>query len=538
MEFKGTASARPFKDHRSFSADFPEESRDDYVARLVATFHEVFAQLQIDVGSDRSTGTRLPGDHAPNSITGMASFIYESMSTSARNYHYVEHVFDLIRGDVCGEEEQEENICVLDAIAILAALFHDCVYANIDGGLSKLQKQKLQGAIHEVTVVTTTSSSSSTTADDGDKNAAPTTTAWTIAPLSTETARDKLLSMVLQVFGMAHGETLLPGKGGNEFLSAVIAVRELEAWVPFPDLVKIAVCIEATIPFRPANPVTGESALEILYQRLKGIVKDSSPVSLTEEECLEAVQRACLVANEDIGNFATSNHAMFMDKTWSLLPESNAALRQAYTIFEFHHAVFKMRGFFEFVKADLIFQQFRGTPSTALLERLTRRAAANIVVGGRYLAVKLISVTFLAAIAQLSGGDAPISLFMGELPGTENGSRRLEDVLELQSMQTVQENSTIDMKVYRLLAEGRLSETAFDVKQSPLSAYFYGIMGDERVQQVLEGAGPLYPMSNDLAWTFLKMLPFEAVGIVASLIAGKVSEREQAILNIVRTLEP
>jgi hypothetical protein len=528
MEFNCTALSRPFKTRRSFSADFPE-SRDDYVARLVATFHEVFAQLQIDVGSD--TGTRLPGDHAQNSIKGMASFIYESMSTSARNYHYVEHVFDLIRGDVCGEEEAGD--CVLDAIAILAALFHDCIYANIDGGLSKLQKQKLQGAIQEVTVVTTRSPS--TTAAAGD-NVAP-TTAWTIAPSSSEFARDKLLSMVMQVFGMTHGESLLPGKGGNEFLSAVIAVRELEAWIPFPDLVKIAVCIEATIPFRPANPDTGESALEILYQRLKGIVKEF-PVSLSEEECLEAVQRACLVANEDIGNFATSNHAIFMDKTWSLLPESNAALRQAYTIFEFHHAVFKMRGFFEFVKADLIFQQFRGTPSTALLERLTRRAAANIVVGGRYLAVKLVSVTFLAAIAQLSGGDAPISLFMGELPGTENCSCRLEDVLDLQSMQDVQENSTIDMNVYRLLAEGRLAETAFDVKQSPLSAYFYGIMGDERVQQVLEGAGPVYPMSNDLAWTFLKMLPCEAVGRVASLIAGKVSEREQAILNIARTIGP
>lgn len=487
------------KARRAFSANYPD-SRETYVTKLVATFRSAFEGLQI------SNAT------LELSMELMSNFIYESMSTSARNYHHVQHVFDVIEGE--GR--------VLDAVAILAALFHDCIYANIDGGLSRLQRQKLAGAIVEEVAAVETEN---------------VTTQLRIVQDPHEETEDKLLSMVMQIFGLDYGEVLNPGSGGNEFLSAVIAVRELQTMVPFADLVKIAVCIEATIPFRPNDGITGESALEKLYGRLCGFVQTFN-VDLSKDDCLKAVQRACLLANEDIGNFATSNHALFIDKTWSLLPESNAALRQAYTIFEFHHAVFKMYGFFQFVKADLIYQQFRGTPSDTVLHALTEAAAANISVGRRYLAVKLVSSTFLAALAQLSGGDAPISLFMGELPNIATPGGRLEQVLELRNIRDVQDDPKIDMNVYRLLAEGRLSETAFDVKQSPLSAYFYGIMGNEQVHYILEKNEPMYPMSDELGWKFLKLLPRLAVVCVASLIAEKAAERREKIQEVLRQLDP
>lgn len=110
--------------------------------------------------------------------------------------------------------------------------------------------------------------------------------------------------------------------------------------------------------------------------------------------------------------FNHQDQAWFLDNTWSLLPESNEALRHKflYTVQEFQFAVFKMHGFFAyFLKPELIFQQFRGVPTDEEMVALKSRAGRNIEIGRRYVAAKLLSVSVLSAFAELTGGDAPIS---------------------------------------------------------------------------------------------------------------------------------
>jgi len=60
---------------------------------------------------------------------------------------------------------------------------------------------------------------------------------------------DILLAIATSIFGFKSHQTLLPFAGLNEFLSAMLACRELEKSLTLKQLVRIVVCIEATIPF-------------------------------------------------------------------------------------------------------------------------------------------------------------------------------------------------------------------------------------------------------------------------------------------------
>jgi hypothetical protein len=498
----GVASdAGDISDSSSSDDSLLSPSRETYLARLVSKFQGSLGQLGA-----------LDATDASDKVAYMSTFIYESMSNSARNYHFVQHVFDVIDGNVCASGTNTEP--VLDAIAVLAALFHDCVYVNVDGCLSTWQRQKLHGAIVEETA---------------DSRGGPNVVVRT----HPDSLRDPLLCMVLSIFGLKANQTLTPATGLNEYLSAVIAVRELEQLLSFKILVQIAVCIEATIPFRSVNE-GGETPLDRLYSRLVQTVKTGS-VDLTEQECVQAVQRAALVANEDVGNFGTTDHAWFLDNTWSLLPETNEALRgeHLYTVDQFLCAVFKMHCFFSFLKPGLIFQQFRGVPNSSTVDCLTVNAAQNLQVGSKYVAAKLVGVSFLASLAELSGGDVPISSFLGDLPSRKDRYSQLVENAQLTRPANWSDHCC--PQVYRLLAKGRRKETSFDVRQSPGAAYLYACIGDDGLKRVLESV-TTYPMTTDIARKFLTMLPRAAVAHLAEKITMVALSRKERILNVLRSL--
>lgn len=436
----------------------------------------------------------------------MATFIYESMSTGARNYHHVQHVFDVIENNTFATQPGET---VLDPIAILATLFHDCVYANVDGGLSDEQRAKLRGAIDD------------TTAETSHNQDVP--VQLKTHPNATD---DSLLRVALNIFGFEANEILQPNRGQNEFLSAVIALRELESLLPPKTLVMIAACIEATIPFRGSND-DNEDPLELLYERVCR-VSEQFELNMSEDECLETVKRATLVGNEDVGGFGTSNHDHFMDITWSLLPETNEALRDtSYSVFDFHCAVYKMYSFFTHMQSNLVFHQFRGYPEASLVTQRTVAAEENIQFGKRYLAAKLIGTSFLASIAVLTGGDAPIQLFMGQntTTGGPSMAERLHD-----SKQDIRKCDSTNCQVSRLLTEGRVSVTSFDLQQSPISTYLYNILGDKAVGSLADTIDT-YPMTKAKARLFLARIPKDAVHFVANIMADLATERREKILQ-------
>ena len=101
-----------------------------YISRLVTKFKSSLIALNARNISDWK-------------LERMSILIHECMSNISRNYHSVEHVFD-----ICEELDKEEREEVKtsttknaknEAIGILSALFHDCIYTNVDGGLTQNQ---------------------------------------------------------------------------------------------------------------------------------------------------------------------------------------------------------------------------------------------------------------------------------------------------------------------------------------------------------------------------------------------------------------
>lgn len=447
-----------------------------YIARLIVGFRDALQELE-------ATPTTAQ-------LERWAIFIHESMSASSRNYHSVKHVFDL--ADTWD-----------DPIGIISAYFHDCIYFHVDGGFSKGQAAILKGVI------------SSTS--DGK------------ARLNRDTD-DEMLKMVLRVFGFAEDAELSPMQGLNEFLSAVIAVRELKPVLDTRILAEITCCIEATIPFRSVDS-DGKTPMDRLYDRMV-ITNDEFKLGMTEMEIVQAVQRAALLSNRDLANFGSSDCAFFLDNTWMLLPETNETLRHqyVYTVSEFQHALVKMKGFFNFLKPNVIFADFRGVPSNEQIQSLTNQACHNLEIGRTYVGAKVVALTMLAAFAQLTGGDGPMSLFTGDLPSRHHVSRRLEDHLPEASKEGIEERC--DYSVYCILAVGRKSETSFDIRQSPLAAYLYSCMGDEGIKRVLSEQ-TIHPMTPEGAIPFLKALPREAVLRVAQNMAHVAVSRQAKILEII-----
>ena len=235
--------------------------------------------------------------------------------------------------------------------------------------------------------------------------------------------------------------------GLNEFLSIVVAMRKLEPILNRTVLCQIACCIEATIPFRPPNKQG--TPMDRLYARLQE-TNIQLNLCMKDEILVESVQPAACLQNLDVASFATTDRAWFLDNTWSLLLENNESLRHQYfyTVHEFQKAVFKLNGFFSFLKMNVIFQSFRGVPSQQELDLMTTQATRNMEVGCTYVCAKLLSTSVLAAFAILMGGVAPISLFMGDLPSHKHFSRRLEDALPLPSLERLQH---FDLDVYNIL---------------------------------------------------------------------------------------
>jgi hypothetical protein len=412
--------------------------------------------------------------------------IHECMSGRGRRFHTVEHVFDISSG--------------APPLETLAILFHDAVYCQVDDGLPP----RLQELLHDAVEI-----------QDG-----PTYIMKPIAPEQTHTV------MVARIFGFTAGQTLSPYAGLNEYLSAVLAVRSLHGALPPRLLGEIAVCIEATIPFRGNE--TNDPSLA-LAERLTSSNEEFS-LGMSPEQQEEAISCAVKVANRDVGNFASEDARWFLDNTWKLLPETNNSLRgqRLYTISEYRSAMSKMEGFLGFLDPGCVFRQFRNEPTDEVYHQMRVRAEANILLGARYLRAKLLAASLLEALAYRTGGDAPISLFMGDLP-IDQPTIRLESYLP---PKPGHQATDIDEQVLDLLEKGRANDSGFDMKHSPLAAYLYLRVGQAECDRLSKVAKESLAAAEDPGLTYLEALPADAVRMVAEACTHLATTRAERLRAI------
>lgn len=296
-------------------------------------------------------------------LEAAGQLVYRAMTQESRCYHDLDHLFAVARE--------------VPALARLAVIYHDVVYLSVDGGMTPEISEKI-----------------------GDVVSRCEGRVWLTA------VPDELVSGVATIFGFSAGQELPLDAGLNEFLSAVLAVRELRAFLQDHDLWAIAACIEATIPFRA--PVDGKSPDDLLGDRIRALNLPS--------EKIESIQvLAVKVANADVQSFGKPDFGQFIDNTWEILAETNRDFQEggAYTIRTYREALCRMERFFHDLDPGVIWRRHGNVPDDEAYRILDECSRANLRDALIYLKSYIAALSIVEALAVLTGGDGPISDLFG-----------------------------------------------------------------------------------------------------------------------------
>jgi hypothetical protein len=411
------------------------------------------------------------------------------MNAHTRYYHTLDHIFMLIDPD--------------DAVRTLAALYHDIVYYQVDRKFTP-EVEELVGPYIQLQT-------------DGG-----------VQIVENVVPEDRMIHMALAMFDLRPGQQF-PAVGAlNEFLSAVVMLKELEGFVPPKALLFITLMIEASIPFRGRDE-QGRAHPEVMAERLRLISQIYCRESLTEIEVENAVKRAVLFSNKDIESFAEPDPAHFLDNTWKLLPETNPyhLARDLYTIRSYRQALWQMHEFLCHLDPDDVFSQYHGAPPESEFNRIVRNAHTNLHLGCEYLKIRIVAISLLEALAEVSGGDASMMLFLAELPA-KNGRRRRFDYY----LPALDPPSWVDTNaaIYRLLSKSRDSDWGYDPVSSPLSLYVYMSLPPQELSACFEMAGSMFA-EQITADEFLRRMDPAVVSVVAIASAEIVLIRRDQLLR-------
>lgn len=414
-----------------------------------------------------------------NEIEQWGFSIHSALSAPGREFHNHDHVIALAKEG--------------DPLEVLAALYHDAVYLQVDHG----PPRSMRGEMDQV--LAPTEGGCRVLAAAGDR----------------EGTAD-----VLAIFGHRVGDVVTPMTGLNEFASALVAAVQLHKALDRHQRIAVAACIEQTIPFR-TNPVVQ------LRDRL-------SALGITGDDLETTVKRAVRLGNRDVENFADNDAARFLDNTWKLLPESNPALHSpmVYTMRDYRMALQKMEAFLAWLPAERVFHAWGDEPKPEIHARRVARTTGNLQLAVRYLRAKLYAIAMLEALAELTGGDVPVDYFMGGIKTREHPNmKRIED--HLPHLGAARD---VDKSLQRLLAEGRASESSFDTKPSPVGAFLHETVGEAAVMQGVETAKRWWAGAGD-ARSFIAAQPAKPVAAIARAAANIIDTRRDRLFALAERLD-
>lgn len=418
-------------------------------------------------------------------LASLSQLIVQTMMGPWRYFHSVQHILEV--GDST------------DAIEVLAALFHDIIYVQVDGNIPFNLTPYLAPFIRE---------------ERGK---------FFVRQQNT-TEQDTIFELVTTLFRVEPGEELFPFTGQNEFLSALVAAKLLEPLLTLDLIVQVIACIEATIPFRTQSDF-GLSPSEELYQSLQSI-KQKFNLNLTNAELIQIVKRSVRLANRDVSGFAHPSSAVFLSNTWNLLPETNHQLKQSesYTVRDYRIALQKMGVFMKFLNVELIFREFRGEPAPQIYAYLVDQARRNLEVARLYLDSKLVANAILEALSLRLGSDVPLTIMMGQLTDGYSSMGRLGDSFPT-LINSFRPKTVLEWEVCKLLERGRAQSTAFDLKTAPLTSFVVQYMG-------FEGIFQMWPATQDFfqgtitSEEFLAACDTDLVNIIINEVAKLLEKRK------------
>jgi hypothetical protein len=450
------------------------QSKTGSIQELVAVCEQAFVCLQIPVTSQE--------------LEELAITIHRSMSMEARHFHTPEHVLHLANAS--------------DPIQSLASLFHDIVYYQVDQGFSPEIYGCISPYILEV---------------EGE--------IWLV---DTQGQSDRMFRITMDMFGFSPGQKLSTQAGSNEFLSALVMAKRLERLVHEKILLQTIAYIEATIPFR-GKDVHSNSPYEVLADRLRKI-SQAYQIHMKAAEIDDTICGAVAFANRDVDSFAEKDASVFLDGTWKLMPETNAALRsgRVYSIKDYRRALEKMASFLGYLNPENIFHHYKGVPPKVEFREMVKQAYQNIATAREYLSIKLLALAVLEALADLTGGDAPLSLFTGDIQRNGDDAHRYENFLSMPDALKELDQSSV---IYKLLESGRAGETNFDMRNSPLALFLYSQLSQGQIYLLLAAAKEMFA-GNLEPRPFLEKFDASLVAAVANACAATVMTRQEKLSQI------
>lgn len=422
----------------------------------------------------------------------LAMMVHRSMDPKTRAYHTAEHVFFMCEG--------------MNSHQILAALFHDVVYVQLDGGFP-------EAVAHTLDVVRS----------EGG--------AFFLGDIA---AKDTAAHLCAALFGFRSGDALGLYTGLNEFLSALVAARLLQSLVSAADLVRVVAAIEATIPFR--SPVAGQGAAAVLAQRAAAWVQETGldlPSGQSADSFVRsAVKDAVQLANRDVSGFAQPDPALFLSSTWLLIEESNAPLRSAgiYSVTQYRAALVRMETFLLGLQPEDIFQSFDGVPGDVALVGLADRARTNIRFACDFLDAKLVTIAVVEALALQTGTDCPVSMFLGDISNAFGRPDRAEDHLPHMEI-----TLPLNPALLTVFEDGRSRESSYDLTASPLTAFMYRSIGHAAMTSAIDRAKAMFA-GNLSHLQFLQSMDATMVRTLTAACARIAMSRRDALLALAETL--
>lgn len=344
------------------------------INQMVSRFDEAFRALPVDVPRVE--------------VERLATLVHDAMNAKTRAFHTAQHALVLCES--------------MKPVQVLAALFHDLVFYQLDGGIPAQVASLLEGV---------------TRTENG--------TLILQAPEPEDTAS----ALCADIFGFCPGQVLPLHRGMNEFLSAVVAARLLQRHLGNAHLMAMIAYIELTIPFREPG-ANGRTAAEALAERVQAqSTKFQTALFFSAQEAATfaraVVADAVTLANRDIAGFTEASPEQCLSNTLLLIEESvppGAALNIG-ALQEYRGALLRMEVFLSGLKPAFICQSYDGHPNLKTLVDRAATAKRNIDYSRDYLCVVLTATAIIEALALTTGTDAPLARFLGDghLPASSNG---------------------------------------------------------------------------------------------------------------------
>jgi hypothetical protein len=452
----------------------------DAVTRLREFITPAFKQLSIVV--------------SPEQLDEITELVGNSMMGAGRYFHNPEHVIHVGSGG--------------DALSVLGAFFHDLVYFQVDQGVSLNVARHIAPFVQEK---------------------------QTALCIRRDIPFDRypFAKAVMGIFGFQAGDLLPPNNGQNEFLSAFAAGSVLSAYTNLSQIVQIAVCIEATIPFRGPD-ASGMSPTEALVRRLRK-VNEELKLKFPDTELRAMVRRAVKMANQDVSNFGGESSARFLKNTWELVPEINPLLRSpsSYSVDGYRTALLKMESFFATLDPARVFQRFDGEPTEEIYAGLVANATSHVNGACEYFRLKLVSLAMLEALSGTLGKNLGLPFLMGELSNLGSPEDRVEKFLPLLEGPSTR-NDAKEARLLRLLEKDEEREEA-GLRSSPLTAFLVRKMGLGPMLEMWPRAEAFFRDPSETR-DFLQSFPTETLGLVSDAVSVLLQRRAHRITTFVGSL--